>query len=481
MIKVFLKDSLIYTIPAFISRGIAIFLLPLYTQITTPEGLGVLDLFLVFGNIISLTVALEISQGVARFIPEKNSNQYKLSIASTGFCFLIITYLIFLLFAIIFSEEVNFFITGDKKYLTEFKLAVFFIFFNGFFYYFQNLLRFNGRSKQFSIISIIYAFLNLAFTFLFGMILDYKLQGIFYSLIVSTLLSSFLGYFFLRDYIHISINFSYLKKLLSFSIPLVPSSILVFFSLYVDRYMLKEFIGIEEVGFYSVGVRISAAAGLVMIGFQMSISPLIYKYHSNKQTPTNLSYIFKIFVCLALIFFTIFSLLSKELILLLTSPLYYEVTSIIPILALTFLFSNIYVFMPGMVIKKKTNIILCINMFIAIANIIFNMMLIPMLGILGASIATFLGYFLGFLMYVYFSQKLYYVNHLWFTYSFNFAFSILLVYCYQVYLINENALISILARLCFIMCLLFLFFYSKLITKEDFKTIKAFLYSKIGN
>jgi len=70
LIKFFVRDALIYTLPSVLSRGIGVFLLPIYTRIASPEELGALDLFLVFGNIVSLTVALEISQGVARFIPE---------------------------------------------------------------------------------------------------------------------------------------------------------------------------------------------------------------------------------------------------------------------------------------------------------------------------------------------------------------------------------------------------------------------------
>lgn len=476
MIKTFFKDSLIYTIPTFFSRGIAIFLLPLYTSITTPEGLGALDLFLVFGNIIALTIALEITQGVARYIPDTNEKKLNILLASTGLFFTLIMYLIFLFTSLIFHEKINFFITGDKKYVETFQLAIIYIFFNGIFYYLQNLLRFKGRSSQFSIISVLYAFLNLLLTFIFGVIFSYGLEGIFYSLIFSTVISSLLGTYFLRDALVFSINFKLLKKLLSFSLPLVPSSVLVFLSLYVDRYMLNNFIGIEEVGLYSVGARIASAAGLIMIGFQMSISPLIYKNYKNYETPNDLSYIFRIFVVIALFFFMIFSFLSKELILILTSSEYLDVVNIIPILTLTFLFSNMYVFMPGITIRKKTKIILFINLLVAIINVGLNFILIPRYGIMGASAATLFGYFCGFLMYIFFSQKLYYVKHYWFKYSLNFILSISLVFYYYANVSIDNNLLLIIVRLIFVVLLLIMIFLSKLITREDINNLKIFLY-----
>jgi len=48
LIKFFLRDALIYTLPTVLSRGIGVFLLPIYTHIASPDELGALDLFLVF-------------------------------------------------------------------------------------------------------------------------------------------------------------------------------------------------------------------------------------------------------------------------------------------------------------------------------------------------------------------------------------------------------------------------------------------------
>ena len=90
MIKSFLKDSLIYTIPAIFSRGTGILLLPIYTRIASPEDLGAFDLYTAFGTIIALTVAFEIAQAIGRYIPESN-DILKKSYASTGLIFTVLT------------------------------------------------------------------------------------------------------------------------------------------------------------------------------------------------------------------------------------------------------------------------------------------------------------------------------------------------------------------------------------------------------
>ena len=67
MLKLFFKDSIIYTIPAILSKGISFLLVPLYTRVLSPGDYGSLELFLIFASIINLTIAFEVTQGVARF------------------------------------------------------------------------------------------------------------------------------------------------------------------------------------------------------------------------------------------------------------------------------------------------------------------------------------------------------------------------------------------------------------------------------
>jgi len=470
MIKAFLKDSIIYTIPIILSRGIGIFLLPIYTRITSPDELGALELFIAFGNIVALTVAVEITQGISRYIPE-SKGKLRRSYASTGLIFTLVTYCLSILLFFLFAENLSLLITGSGEYLREFKLALIYILFNGFFYYFQNLLRFEGKSFLFSVASISYACSNLIFVFTFGIILNQGLEAILYSLILSCLFVSFLSLFFLRNSFEKVFRFDLLKKLLAFSLPLVPASVLVFISLYIDRFMINEIIGIQSVGLYSVAVKIASATALITVGFQMAITPLIYKYYNDKETPNNLAKIFKYFVAGYSLFFISFSLLSKELILLLATPEFYSISTLIPILSLAFLFSHIYVFMPGIVIKKKTYIIFFINLVVAILNIVLNLILIPKFNIIGAAFGTTLGYFFGFLMYIFFSQKLYHVNHNWGKYFLNFSLSVFLVFLYFNFFLESKYMLSIFIRTSFVAILILFIIYSKLVSLQELYTM----------
>ena len=67
MFKSFFKNNLTYNIGNIFTLGIAIFLLPIYTKYLSPNEFGIMDLFMVIGTFINLTIALEISQGLGRY------------------------------------------------------------------------------------------------------------------------------------------------------------------------------------------------------------------------------------------------------------------------------------------------------------------------------------------------------------------------------------------------------------------------------
>ena len=81
MLRKLFKDSVIYTIPILISKGIGILIIPIYTRILSVSEYGNLDLLLVIANLVNLVVAFEISQGVARFY----SAEKKLKIVNCSF------------------------------------------------------------------------------------------------------------------------------------------------------------------------------------------------------------------------------------------------------------------------------------------------------------------------------------------------------------------------------------------------------------
>jgi len=172
MLRSLLKDSVFYAIPSIFSRGLAVFLIPLYTRVLSPSDFGSFDLFMVFCTLVNLTVALEVSQGVARYYSSENNPDNKIAYASSAFWFTLFCYTVLLVLSIIFSKEFSLLVMGRDGLTLTYQIGSVYIFLNGIFYLIQNQFRWELRSFHYVIVSLLVTFI----TATFGIILTYYLN-----------------------------------------------------------------------------------------------------------------------------------------------------------------------------------------------------------------------------------------------------------------------------------------------------------------
>jgi O-antigen/teichoic acid export membrane protein len=413
MLKAFIRDTAIYSIPSIFSRGLAIILIPLYTRVLTPADYGSFDLFFVFATLVSLTVALEVAQGVARYYSDEKDAERRVLYASSAFWFTIFCYTVFLGTSFIYSNELSRLVMGQGDLESSFQVGVIYIFINGAFYLIQNQFRWEFRSVHYAIVSTI----TTVVTALLSIILTYGvawgLKGLLLGMVGGALAGCLYGLWYLRHSFRFRFQWARLKEMLIFSAPLVPSGIAVFVGLYIDRLMINHYSTLDDVGIFGMGFRVASIVGVVIVGFQVSLTPLIYSHYRDPATPPQLARIFRIFVSFALLMFLVVSLFAKEILMVLTVPAYYDAASIVVFLVPAILLSNMYIFAPGTAIEKKTHLILWINVAGAVFNVFLNALLIPSFGIHGAAAAKLLSYSLVFGAYMWYSQKLYHVPHNW--------------------------------------------------------------------
>ncbi len=407
MIKTFLRNSFIYTIGTILTRGIGIILIPIYTRYLTPGEYGVIDLFLILTSFISLTIALEIHQAVVRFYQNTDDEDEKMQYVSSAFMFSIFVYSLYFAVSYLFSDIFTLLILDDIKYRNIFLLASGAIATGGLFYFTSGQLRWQILPKQSVIVSILHV-LVVAFIAVYLLIIkDMKVESIFIGQIVGNLVGIFLSIYFVKKSYKAVFVYEKFKEMVSFSYPLVFSGVAIFVALYVDRIAIKELRGLEELGIYGVAYRFAAVASLVMIGFQSSLSPLIYKHHKEEKTAKNIARLFDGFVVFALLVVGGSILFSKEVVMLMSTQSYYGAAPLIPLLVASVLFSNMYIFAPGLGIAKKTKTLASISIFGAGLNTILNFTLIPIFGLYGAAFATLSSAIMVFILYVLIAYKYY--------------------------------------------------------------------------
>lgn len=453
MLKSFFKNSLTYNIGNILTLGIALFLLPIYTKYLSPEEFGTIDLFYVIGTFINLTIALEISQGLARYYQDAIKQKEKKEYTSTAFWFTVLVYLIFFFLCFLFSESFTSWLLLDKNKKYIFLLATLAISTLGIFVFTWNQLKWQIQPKESVITSLIYFFVLASVTVYLLVVKGFKVESIFIGQITGNITASLVAYFYSRKSYGFIFSTSKFKKMVSYSAPLVLSSIGLVIAVNIDRIAIKDLLGLEELGIYGVAYRFAAVAGLIMIGFQESLTPLIFKNYKRKKTPSDISKIFNIFIIFASLAVAGSILFSKEIVILFTTEIFYSSANLITLLILSVFFSNIFIFTPGLSIAKKTKLISVIAIFGAIINTILNYTLIPIFGLSGAAYATLISSMCGFLLYLYLSNKHYPI-----PFQFNLiliSFFIVLITSYGfLNLFNEINLKSIIIKILYLLIVL---------------------------
>ena len=187
MIRKFLKDSSIYGISGILTRGIAIFLVPFYTRIFTPNDYGIIDLLAITSQLIVSIFPLEMTQAIARFYPDTKVKEEKILISSISFIYTLFAFSLFLLLAVIFSNSIVKYLLDSSTDSNVVLLWAGSIFFTGFLQLFQNQLKWRLESHRFAAVSITYTIITLSLTILFVLGLGFKLAGVFSAQLIGAL------------------------------------------------------------------------------------------------------------------------------------------------------------------------------------------------------------------------------------------------------------------------------------------------------
>lgn len=204
-----------------------------------------------------------------------------------------------------------------------------------------------------------------------------------------------------------------LKKLseeIKFALPTVPSNVSSWVVDSSDKFVIGILLGAAAVGCYSPGYALGSILLMFLSPFAIllpAVLPEYYEAGNMKKVNTFLKYSLKYYLVFTIPAAVGISILSKPLLLVLTTDIIasqgYLVT---PAVAIGAVFMGIYGITNNiLILEKKTNILGHLWTGVAILNIVLNIIIVPFLGIVGASIATLICYIIAFAVTIYYSKQ----------------------------------------------------------------------------
>lgn len=199
------------------------------------------------------------------------------------------------------------------------------------------------------------------------------------------------------------------KFLIQQSWPLFLSGILISFYMKIDQVMLNFMMNKSSVGVYAAAVKLSEAWYMIPMVIVSSLFPAIIsaKKHSSKMYEKRLLRLYTLMVWFGLTIAIIITLSSNWLIHTLYGSSYHEAVTIlsIHIWAGVFVFLGVafskYLVAEGLAVRALYR-----TLSGAILNIILNLVLIPIYGIIGAAVATLISQIVANMLYDVFDYRL---------------------------------------------------------------------------
>ena len=416
MLSSFVKNSAIYYLSNLLTKGISFFLLPFYTSVFTQADYGVLEMVSIVSTLVIVIFTFQINEGVGRYYNELTTKASVRLYTSSVALFALVSFGIFFCLSAIFISPIAEFISLPKPAAL---IATAAISLNGLFYLLQNQLTWKIKPTEQMICGLAYNLVTIGLTILF--ILYYKngVEGVFMAQILGALAGIVLGVYFNRDDLRLRLSDKVIRKLLKFSLPLIPNALAIYVFMYMDRIFIQKMLGNDELGIYGFSFKIASILMIAHFGMSTALSPLIYKHYKEAETPQKITTIFRVFTLVSMTTMLALTVFSTELVTLLAGrPGYEEAALYIPLLLFSIYVGSLTQFFPGLIIAKNTRLISLISISMGVLNFIANYFLIDAFGIIGACIATAVASFINYFLYRHFSNKTYKVpikNLLFFT------------------------------------------------------------------
>lgn len=383
------KNTLILGIGTLLPKVSQFITLPIYTAMLTKLEYGTYDLINILISLLIPIVTFQIHQAAFRFlITEKNKLKIK-AIVSNVYIFTFPICILLMLSLLLFLGDIP---------LNQKMLICIYLLLDVFVTSTRQIVRGLGKTKEYSKSAVINSIANVVLVILFLSIFDRGLNGLLISLSLSIVIS--IIYLFNKVNILGMIDVGLfdkrcIKKMIRYSLPMVPNSISLWVVNLSDRLIITSVLGVEANAIYAVANKIPSLIGVFYntfnLAWQESASLSSNDNDAEQYYSTVFENLYNFLVSIVCLLIAGTPILFAVLIKGDYSEAYYQM----PILFIGVFFSCLSSYYGGIYVGSKTTKKLGISSFFsALTNFFINIVLIKYIGIYAASLSTMISYIL---------------------------------------------------------------------------------------
>lgn len=379
-----------YIIPALAN----LLVLPIYTEALTNEQYGIYDLLLVIVSLVVPIILVRLDAGIFRFIiiARNNDDEIRKIVSSVMSIVMILPILLFPIFLCLLTK----FSIADRIYMALY------VYFSALYSTLGYLCRGLGNNRLYSKVVCIQSVSTAITAIIFVRACNWKLHGVFISIVISTLVALVYGFGKLRIWRMFSVKYfskKIVKEILEYSAPMVPNNISMWVVNTSDRLLITGMLGVGANGIYAIANKfptyLSQIMGVLNMSWQENAAVYVEDEDASQYFSGITMSILNILMGMSALLLGMVPFLFKILV----RQDYSEAFKQVPILILGLLLSCMTSHYGSIYLAlRETKIIGITSVAGAIVNILINVLFIKKIGLYAASISTVVSFGIVFII-----------------------------------------------------------------------------------
>lgn len=387
-------------------------LLPIFVRHLTPIDYGVLGLLQSLEVVAKIVFRFGLDGSFMRMSFDCDDTSARQRLASTIFLFLLVVDGSVLLVLLAASGRLADLLFGVTGYALVLRLTLVNIFVIGFSFIPFHVLRIEQKSILFSALTLARSVATIGARLLLvvGMGL-----GVFGVVVADIAVSIGVTLALLRWYgplLRPMMSRTLLREALAFGLPRLPHGVAHQVVAVTDRYVLRIFTSLHDIGLYSIGATFGLALKLFLSAFEYAWAPFYFSMMGKPDAKETYRLVTTYSLAVLVLLAAGVSAVADDVVRLMTTPEYHDAARVVPWIALGVLLQGVYLLTSiGLNITKSTRYYPMSTGLAALTSVGANFLLVPAFGIVGAAWAYVLAYGALAGSAYWFSQRVYPIEY----------------------------------------------------------------------
>ncbi len=406
------KHSAVYGLGGFVSRILAVLLLPLYTHYLTRSDYGAIETLIALTTVLVILIRAGITSAFFRFYFDAKTPAERLVVVRTSFWATMTLSTAGLLSGLVLAEPIASTLDGMTPNLV--RAAFVGLWAQANYEQLTSLFRVEERSGQFALASLANVLVTIAATVLLVAVWHKGATGVLVGNFLGTLAVYAVLLAYRRYQLGLQFDRALFHEMNRFGMPLVPSGLALWAINFSNRLFLNTISGAGETGLYSVGVRIASVIVFLFTAFRTAWPAFAYSIEDDDDARRTYGFVLTYLLFISCWLTVGLGLLAPWIVRVLTTPQFYPGARVVSLLCFASTAYAAYTVMSiGIGRVRKTQFNWVITGVAGALNVGLNLVLIPPWGMIGAAIATLAAYTLMFVLMTWNAQRVFPVPYQW--------------------------------------------------------------------